>query len=67
MFITCCKTRIEKVVHSVATALTLNLALALTLSLNDLANQLLRMTSTLYGLMYLTNGSVTDYEYGGVQ
>ena len=34
-----------------------SLAQALTLTLNHLANKLQQMTSTLFGLMYLTNGS----------
>ena len=48
MFITFCKTRgkKKKVVHS--------LALALTLTLNHLANEPLQATTMLYGLMYLT-------------
>ena len=29
-------------------------------------HSLLQMTNTLYGPMYLTNGSVTDYEYHGI-
>ena len=48
MFITFCKTREEKkVLHS--------LALALTLTLNRLANEPLQVTTMLYGLMYLTH------------
>ena len=58
-----CKTRKQKLVHLLATALTLALTLALTatLPLNHLAKKLLWMTSTLCSLM--TNGSTMDYEY----
>ena len=44
-------------------SLALGLTLTLTLSLNHLANKLLRKTSTLDGLMYLSNGSAMSYEY----
>ena len=51
----------QEKVHSLAPALTLTLDLIL--SHNQFANKLLWMNSTLYGLMYLTNGSTADYEY----
>ena len=37
-----------------------SLALALTLIFNHLANELLQATTTLYGLMYLTYGSMLN-------
>ena len=39
------------------------LALALTLTFNHLANELLQATTLLYGLMYLTYGSATEHKY----
>ena len=38
-------------------------SLAPALTLNYLANKPQPMTSTLFGLLYLTNGSTTDYKY----
>ena len=50
MFVTFCKTS-EKVLHS----------LALVLTFNNLANEPLQTTTTLYGAMYLTYGSATKH------
>ena len=47
--------------HPLAPALTLTLAL--TLTFNHLADELLQATTMLYGLMYLTCGSATKHEY----
>ena len=55
MFITFCKTSGE-VLHSLWPYL------ALTLTLNHLTNEPLQMTTMLYGLMYFTYGSTTDYK-----
>ena len=40
-----------------------SLTLALTLTFNHLANELLQATTMLYGLMYLTYGSATEHKY----
>ena len=56
MFIIFCKTKGKKdLLHSQT--------LALTLTFNHLANELLQATTMLYGLMYLTYGSATEHEY----
>ena len=39
------------------------MALALTLTFNHLANELLQTTTMLFGLMHLTYGSATEHEY----
>ena len=38
-------------------------SLALALTLNHFANELLQAATKLYGLMYLTYGSKTDYKH----
>ena len=48
MFITLCKTRKEELLHSLALALTLSLAL--TLVFNHLANKLLQATTNVHAL-----------------
>ena len=56
MFITFCKTsrgKQKEVLHS--------LALALTLTFNHLANELLQATTLLYGLMYSTYSSAMEH------
>ena len=53
-------------IHSLTPALTQTLiapTLALTLTLNHLANESLQSATLQYGLMYLTDGSATDYKY----
>ena len=47
--------------HSPTPALTLTLAL--TPTLNHLANEALQTATMQYGLMYLTYGCTTDYKY----
>ena len=61
MFITFCKTRRKKkdLLHSLALALTV----ALILTFNLLANELLQVATMLCGLMYSTYGSATEHKY----
>ena len=56
MFITFCKTKGEK------STIYIPWPLALTLTFNHLANELLQPTTMLFSLKYLTCGSVTEHK-----
>ena len=56
-----CTQRSRKSSRSLLHSLALALTLALTLTLNHFVNEPLQTAAKLYGLMYFTYGSVTDY------